>query len=200
MKIEIDTTTEFPAFSLSGGTKAQRRQYCAEFARIWLSIDKSKTGAIMLDIDDTLLNEYEKVTDGFEYMKQIYEYFWLDYIIHIVTARPDNDKPRVMALLQKLGMSIPVDRLHLLPAAQYESDDHVEYTEKFKWNCYKNIKDMYGKVVLRMGDKMWDVAHFDSLHMGKQKDDGYLSHVDHRATYIFKDPRLHGCLSCKLPG
>ena len=48
-------------------------------------------------------------------------------------------------------------------------------------------------VVARFGDKLWDVAHVDSL-------DTYLQHVGDRDCYLFVDPRLKGTLSAKLPG
>ena len=50
-----------------------------------------------------------------------------------------------------------------------------------------------GAVLARCGDKLWDVAHIDSLST-------YLKHVDDKDCYVFFDPRLGGCLSAKLPG
>ena len=40
-----------------------------------------------------------------------------------------------------------------------------------------------GGVVARFGDKLWDVAHIDSLHT-------YLGHIRDRDCYVFLDPKL----------
>ena len=56
------------------------------------------------------------------------------------------------------------------------------------------MKEKHGKVVARMGDKLWDVAHMDAMRGGN------MSHVADKDCYIFRDPRLNSCVSVKLPG
>ena len=143
----------------------------------------------MVDIDDTLIDSRENTTHGFEFMKEMYSEASLLYPIHVVTARPDDCHSEVMRMLREKGFCIPPDRLHMLPSRYYDKD--YSYVEQFKWRCFLKIaKDHHG-VIARFGDKLWDVAHIDSLK-------SYMKHIDDDAC-IFMDPQLKGTLSGKLP-
>ena len=190
-----DPRAPFTAHVVRGTrSKTELRQFVAEQARSWATLQHRNgvRGAIMLDIDDTLIDGRDRVVNGFQYMRDLYSELSLLYPIHIVTARPRSDHAEVMRLLSRLGFAIPADRLHMLPTRLYGKS--YKYVEDFKFECYKTIKDTHGNVVLRMGDKMWDVAHINTLRGGP------LSHVQDASCYVFMDPQMAPCLSCKLPG
>ena len=192
-----DTNMPFPAYFVRGTrSKTELRMFVARTALSWLSFEYARgvRGAVMLDIDDTLIDGRENVAFGFEFMKELYNNLCYRFPIHIVTARPDDDHENVMRMLMKKGFSIPPDRLHMLPTKYYgKSYSHVE---DFKFNCYLRILKRHGNVVVRMGDKMWDVSHMDSI----RGTNAYLAHVKDRECYIFRDPSMGRCMSCKLPG
>ena len=78
-----------------------------------------------------------------------------------------------------------------------QKDEYFDFAHPFKnhptlLKMAKIAKEHKG-VVARFGDKLWDVAHYDSLH-------NYLSHVCDSQCYVFFDPGLGGTFSGKLPG
>ena len=189
----VDNTFDFPVYSVQGGTKAEQRQYIAEYAISWLMLQKKRGvyGAIMIDIDDTILDGRQMVQNGFELMKTLFDVAVCFFPIHIVTARPDSEKDYVIRMLQERGFTIPFDRLHLLQEAWYGKGD--EFVERYKLDMFIRIANMHNGCVARFGDRLWDVAHIDALHT-------YMKDVSNRSCYIFKDRRLRGTLSFKLPG
>lgn len=193
VSIEKDLKVPFYGFYIRGKTKTEQRQHLAEQALSWLHVQKMRGahGALLYDIDDTIIDGNEAVQHGFQFMKTLYNEASLMYPIHIVTARPDDNHGVVMQMLQKKGFCIPPDRLHMLPAHLWGKD--YKYVEEFKWKCFVKIGALHGGVVARFGDKLWDVAHLDSLH-------SYLGHIKDKDCYVFLDPKLKGTFSCKLPG
>lgn len=193
--LHSDATVAFPAYWVRGTrSKTELRKYVAQCTLTWLMFQRERGvhGAVMLDIDDTLIDGRESVAFGFEFMRDLYNALSIHFPIHIVTARPDDDHSNVMRMLAKRGFCIPPDRLHMLPTHLYgKSHSHVE---DFKFHCYQRIAKRHGQVVARMGDKLWDVAHMDSLRGGD------LSRVEDKDCYVFMDPRMGTCMSCKLPG
>lgn len=200
-----DAKVDFPAYFIRGGNKTEQRAFVARHALSWLRLahKRGARGAVMLDIDDTLIDGHERVKNGFEFMKELYDEASLLFPVHVVTARPDDDHANVMRMLAKRGFVIPPDRLHMLPASLYgESTRHVE---RFKWDCFVKMNREHDGVIMRFGDKMWDVAHLQSLdprYAGSTgaASAGYLMHVPDRACYLFRDPALRGTVSAKLPG
>ena len=195
MLIIRDTQVSFPAYFIRGTrSKTEMRMFLALVAKSWLTFEykKGKRGAVMMDIDDTLIDGRENVAHGFEFMQDLYKHLSVLFPIHIVTARPDDEHQNVMQMLVKKGFCIPTDRLHMLPAKFYGKD--YSHVEDFKYDCYCRIVKRHGCVIARMGDKLWDVAHMKSLR------GGYLSHVKDKDCYLFKDPSMGPCVSCKLPG
>lgn len=194
MHTSQDPKVPFPAYFVTGARgKTQLRAYVAQHARLWLRMQRARgaKGAVMIDIDDTLIDGNENVVNGFEFMRELYDEASLSFPIHIVTARPDEEHANVMVMLRKRGFRVPPDRLHMLPTHLYNrSSRHVV---DFKWKCFLKIAQTHGGVVARFGDKLWDVAHHSSL-------DTYLSHVSDGDTYIFLDPHMGGTYSAKLPG
>lgn len=193
MIIERDLRVPFRAYFIKAKTKTEQRQQVADQALTWIRLQHKRgaKGAIMVDIDDTLIDGNECIQNGFQFMKALYSEVSLLYPIHVVTARPDDNHAHVMQMLQRKGFCVPPDRLHMLPAKLYGLDySHVEI---FKWNAFHHIAKQHGGVVARFGDKLWDVAHVNSLHT-------YLAHIHDRDCYIFMDPHLKGTFSGKLPG
>ena len=185
----------FPATFVAGGRRSyDQRRVVADHAIMWIRSQKEMgaTGCVIFDIDDTLINGRESVSGGFEFMLSMYNVTQQLYPIHIITARPDEDHTNCMGLLTRRGICIPTDRLHMLPSKDYFCGD-TSLVEKFKWNKYLECHRLHKGVVARFGDKLWDVAHYNSLN-------GYLSHVEDRHCYIFFDPNMKGTLSGKLPG
>lgn len=191
--VDDDTRVSFPAYYVRSRSKTQQRMFVAHHAQQWLRFmyKRGSLGAVMVDIDDTLIDGNESVQHGFQYMKALYASAAVMFPLHVVTARPDDDHHAVMKLLARRGFCVPPDRLHMLPAALYGKD--TRHVEEFKWKTYLDIGRQHGGVVARFGDKLWDVAHVQSLR-------GSLAHVGDRDCYIFRDPNLKGTVSFKLPG
>jgi len=147
----------------------------------------------MIDIDDTIVDRFENVVYGFEYMRDLYmECDAMKFPIHIVTARPRSEKISVLEMLRARGFAIRKDdHLHMLPTELWGKGN--KYIIDFKWKVFKYITTVHHGCVARFGDQLWDVAHYDSL-------DNDLRHIDSNDCYVFCDPRLQGTISCKLPG
>lgn len=188
-----DDRVSFPAYYVRYKSKTDQRMFIAFHAIQWIRFQhKRRTlGCVMLDIDDTLIDGNENVVNGFQFMKDLYQEIQTMFPVHVVTARPHDDHARVMKLLLSRGFCVPPDRLHMLPTEHYGKDYY--YVEEFKWNTFLTIAREHNGVVARFGDKMWDVAHKQSLT-------SYLSHVQDRDCYIFLDPKQKGTASFKLPG
>jgi len=202
LTIVRDAKVPFPAYIIKSKTrsKTELREYVASCATSWVMYQQRQglRGAVMLDIDDTLIDGRESVAFGFGFMRDLYNTLHLHFPIHIVTARPDDEHGNVMSLLTKRGFCIPPDRLHMLPAELYgRSYSHVE---DFKWERYKYIEKLHNLVLLRMGDKLWDVARLQSLRGTGEGGTGNMSHITDPECYIFTDPGMQSCMSCKLPG
>ena len=193
MQLVRDPKVDFQAFFVKARTKTEQRRFVARHALQWIAMQhrRGARGAVMVDIDDTLIDGNECVKNGFELMRDFYAEASLVYPVHVVTARPDDQHANVMRLLRGRGFCVPPDRLHMLPSHLYGKD--TRHVEEFKWKAFLKIAREHGGVVARLGDKLWDVAHVDSL-------DTYLQHVGDRDCYLFVDPRLKGTLSAKLPG
>ena len=175
------------------GTKTDQRAFIAGVAMDWVHYCKAKghKGAIMLDIDDTLIDGNERVAHGFDAMREFFHRARRRYPVYLVTARPDSDHAHVLDMLQERGFGVDSDRLFMLPAKLYGlSYDHVV---EFKWNKYKEIRRAHGGVIVRIGDKMWDVARAHSLRTS-------LKDVKDTDCLYFLDPAMPRTLSCKLPG
>ena len=196
MKISRDEKVGFPAFFVTKASKTEARNFVANFALSWLRCRyRTKVaGVVMFDIDDTLVDGKECVVNGFQSMQNLFLEACKMYPVHVVTARPDDDHDNVVRnLLHKKGFCVPTDRLHMLPAKLYGGD--YSHIVKFKFDCYEKMKREHRAPCLcRLGDKLWDVAHVDTMRKNA------LAHVREEDTYIYMDPLQPGCISCKLPG
>lgn len=192
MQFHPDPKVGFEAYYVRGRTKTAQRTAVARHGVDWLTMQhaRGKRGCVVFDIDDTIINGNDAVTNGFDAMRTLLQEAIRLFAVHIVTARPDNQHAYVLELLRKRGFHVPTDRLHCLPAHLWGDSRHVE---DFKWQKHLDFVRAHGAVVARFGDKLWDVAHRDSLRT-------YLSHVADRDCYVFWDPSLDGTLSSKLPG
>lgn len=191
--VQLDTSVPFHAYFIRGRTKTEQRQHLADEAMSWLVVQKARgvKGALVFDIDDTIIDGNETVQHGFQSMRHLYQAMSLLYPIHIVTARPDDTRNETMKMLHTRGFCIPIDRLHMLPADQWGKESR--YVEDFKWTCVIKISVAHRGIVARFGDKLWDVAHVEALH-------SYLRHVKDKDCYMCLDPAMNGALSAKLPG
>ena len=197
--IAEDHKVPFPAFFVRHKNKTEQRRFIATQSLQWLKFQHERgcLGAIMVDIDDTLIDYNECVNNGFQYMKDLYRDAAVMFPLHIVTARPDEDHHSVMKMLATRGFSIPPDRLHMLPTHLYGKD--YSHVERFKWETFLKIGKLHNGVVARFGDKMWDVAHIRDLS-DSYRGSSQFSHVSDRDCYIFMDPSMKGTVSFKLPG
>lgn len=183
----------FPCFTV-GGKVSEQRRVVAEHGLAWIRAQYAcgRTGCVVFDIDDTLVNGNESVRGGFEFMVSMYDQVRQYFPVHIVTARPHDTRAKTMEMLRKRGILVDPDRLHMMNACDWESGEEDAF-ERFKWDCYVKCHRTHGYVVARFGDKLWDVAHIQSLH-------SYLEHVGDDACCLFYDPYMRDTLSGKLPG
>lgn len=193
MQLVRDKSVPFLAYFVRAKTKTEQRTFVAQHALLWLRCQKSRgaKGAVMVDIDDTLIDSREAVVNGFQFMHELFTEASLYFPFHVVTARPDDQHANVMKMLRERGFSIPPDRLHMLPEELYGRS--TRYVEEFKWRTYLKIGEEHQGVVARFGDKLWDVGHIASY-------DTYLKHVRDKDCYVFMDPTMCGTFSAKLPG
>ena len=190
-----DSSVSFPAVLVKGrkGSKTDQRRVLSDYAIMWITNQHTLgvPGCIVFDIDDTLIDGNETARWGFEFMVDFYKRIFHMYPVHIVTARPNTDHDHVMVLLKKKGIFLPPDRLHMIPEKQWGDNGNVE---KFKWSCHERFVKMHGSVIAKFGDKLWDVAHIESLR-------DYLGHIEDRDAYVFFDKKVgKWTLSVKLPG
>lgn len=205
MLLRKDDRVPFPAHFVVGSriTKTEQRHFVAAHAIVWLKLHHmkmksgTKPGAIMIDIDDTLVDEWEGLRYGFESMNAMYNQLSLLFPVHVVTARPESEHANVMKMLHKRGVNVQVDRLHMLPDEDYDHRDHDKrerLVERFKAGKCVEITKLHGSVVARFGDRLWDVAPLELIRSDRR---AVLDHVETKHCYIF----LHnGCLCAKLPG
>ena len=190
-----DDTVDFAAHFVRARTKTDQRRFIAHASWLWVRLQQRRGvcgGAIMLDIDDTLIDGHERVDHGFEAMCDFVNVVSLSFPLHLVTARPKDQHDKVMALMRSRGVCVPPDRLHMLPTDLYNGP--IRHVEEFKWETSKSISREHGGVLVRIGDRLWDVAHLRTL------DAGTFEHVQEKDSYIFRDPALRGTLSAKLTG
>jgi hypothetical protein len=190
---DTDAAVDFPAYFVRAPTHTALRRFVASHGLLWLRCMKARgaRGAVVYDIDDTILDGNEQVVRGFEQMRVLFDEAFHLFPVHVVTARPDMDHDKCMQMLRDRGFHISPDRLHMLPTHLY--DRSTRHVEDFKWGVHQTLVVEHGAVLAKFGDKLWDVAHRDSLR-------SYLGHVSDADCYLFWDPRLKGTLSAKLPG
>ena len=197
-----DLKVSFPAYFVTASTKEQKRNFAANNALAFCKYmhAKKSTGAIMIDIDDTIMNRNQNAEcDGFDVIHKFYNEASILYPVYVVTARPRSEHAYVIRMLRGKGFCLPPDRLYMLPTKLY--DGPHRNVELFKWKKYLEIASRHDGVVLRMGDMLWDVACLESLHAYPDRPrSGWLSHIKDKDCYIFQDPLMKGTYSVKLPG
>ena len=198
-KAEVAVTNDhrasFPAVFVESDNLTAQRKYVADEAKKWLKqqLQKGIRGAVVFDIDDTLINGNEAVAHGFEHMVDPFKWASVHFPVEFVTARPEDDKAHVMGLLHsdKRRLCIHWNHLHMMKTEEYHSGES-KFVKDFKWGKHKEFVKKYGVVLARLGDRLWDVAE-------RRSPDTYLRHVGDEACYIFSDPVLKGTRSFKLP-
>lgn len=194
VRVEADARVDFKAYFVRAKSKCDQRRFVADHALRWLRAKHAAgaRGAIYLDIDDTIVDGNERAAHGFDAMLAMYRAAEMLFPIHLCTARPDTpeDRARTHEMLRRVGFSIPVDRLHMLPAKDY--DGPSDLTRDFKDRTFHAIAKKHGAVLARFGDRLWDVS-------ARHAPSTYLRHVDETDCYICWDPALRGTASYKLP-
>ena len=186
-----DTKVTFPAYFNNARRKTDARSRVGIDALVWLKTQHriGAKGAVIFDIDDTILDHNENVVRGFEEMHTLFREAFRMFQVYVVTARPRDQHSYVMQMLDKKGFCLPPDRLYLLPTAHYGGPP--ELVERFKWESAEIIRKEAGRVIGRFGDKLWDVAALAKLH-------AELAHVKDTDTYCYMD---ESCVyASKLPG
>jgi hypothetical protein len=193
VQVKPDRLVPFPAAFVHADNLTALRKYVADEAKKWLreQLKQGRQGAVVFDIDDTLINGNEAVANGFEHMVDLYKWASQHFPVELVTARPADDKANVMRLLHKRGLCVGFDHLHMMVPAEYNSGEST-YVKDFKWRKHQDFVRRYGRVLARLGDRLWDVAE-------RQSPNTYLKHVGDEVCYVFTDPILGGTKSFKLP-
>ena len=192
--LKPDTKVPFPAVFVTSDKLTAQRRYVADEAKKWLEekLRQGKQGAVVFDIDDTLINGNEAVAHGFQYMVELYRWALQHFPVELVTARPEEEKSNVMRMLHKRKLFVGFNNLHMMNTKEYNSGD-TTYVKNFKWGKHLDFVKMYKDGVLaKMGDRLWDVAE-------RHSPSTYLKHVPEELCYIFTDPKLGGTRSFKLP-
>lgn len=186
-----DTKVPFPAYTYRERRKTDARRVVGYDALVWLRVQHrlGVQGAVVFDIDDTILNHNENVTQGFEEMHTLFREAFRLFVVYVVTARPRDQHGYVMKMLHSKGFCLSPDRLFLLPTEHYGGPSRL--VEAFKWESVQAIQKSAGRIVARFGDKLWDVAPLAKLH-------NELAHVDDADTYRFMDETC--VYASKLPG
>ena len=184
----------FPAYRVRG-TKTAQRDYVARVAMDWVHYCEHRrvNGAIMLDIDDTLLDGREAVINGFDSMRDFFQRARRRFPVHIVTARPRSDHANALSMLHERGFTVDIDRLHMLPTEHYYHGTDKDIVN-FKHGEYQKMCAAHRGVVLRAGDRLWDVADPKTIEACLEQK------VRETDCAVFLDPKMPGTLSCKLPG
>ena len=165
--------------------------------------------AVVFDIDDTLVGDYDTIADGFDSMVEVFVYAKrLGYDVYIVTSRPESARQDVLYLFNvtlpskmpgsfrgfgKKGEPKVLDSSHLkmLPDEYYKPYDEAA-AHTFKTSSYFDVCGQHGgRCALSAGDRKWDVER-------GEKDEKTFSHVREIDAHVSMAPTYE--LRCKLPG
>ena len=198
MTFSRDHQCRFPAYLVSG-SHAHQRRFVAEHGKTWLSTcaRMKLRGAVVFDIDDTLIDGKQEVVRGFQDMLETYQHAKrLGFPVYVVTARPDDDEEYVYGMLSRREIHVTPEHLKMLPAEHYNVEDDKERDElitDFKFGKYLEFVKKHNRVLARFGDKLWDVCDKNTIVQD-------LNHVSNRHCWIGRDCRQGMCVSYKLPG
>lgn len=179
---------------LRGAAKQPKRECVALIGTGWVHEVlrfKPKHPAVVLDIDDTLVDRQEKLNDGFQFMAEFFKDARMHGVsMHFVSARPESTRGEVLRLLNAACCGVDSRNLWLMTDRAYDSGD-MDKVVSFKDASYKAIRRDH-TVIARFGDRLWDIAR--PKVVGTK-----LSALDDRSCFVCVDS-THWCLSAKLPG
>lgn len=200
----LGTVTETARKDAAKRELAANRRLVAEHLNDWLQTKagmqtskKAGSGAIICDFDDTLVNDKEKVDDGFESIRKAIVEASLVFSLYIVTARPMSDHRKVVEKLRALGFAVAPSHLFMMTDDDYFQKGNRKVAlaaRTFKWESFLKIqKKENGNVLLRMGDRLWDILPEPEKH-----ERAFEKHIDQRQAFMFLDNQSK-CLCVKLP-
>lgn len=194
VRLEPDPKVSFASYFVRAKNKTEAREFVGLHALAWCRLQHKRRaqGALIFDIDDTVLDGHERVAHGFPLMQTLFHEAGMLFPVYFVTARPDDQHANVMRMLKDRDFVVPPDRLYMLSKRAYDHGTAADI-EEFKFRSYCEIAKRHGGVVARLGDKAWDCHHLNALHT-------YLAHVRDEDCHICRDPALKGTVSYKLPG
>lgn len=196
----LDKIPRQPGLFLSkSGSKTAKREFVATVGLLWLQYQKrrGRRGAVVFDIDDTLIDYRDKVESGFDAMVDLFQFAARHFCTYVVTARPfeagrqgEEDVQYVHDLLRERGIVLPRERLYLMPLHEYNKGGDA--TEAYKTRTTESIRRREGVILARFGDKMWDCVASSGLHGA-----GQYTHVSDGDAYLGRDGHT---VFGKLPG
>tara|TARA_B100001540_G_C15769579_1_gene625677 strand:- start:181 stop:771 length:591 start_codon:yes stop_codon:yes gene_type:complete len=188
------------AYRVSNPTapKSASRYEIAQILKCWFAYHNHirSRGAIVVDLDDTLINHQQRVTEGFEHIRNALIDASHNFPFYVVTARPVEDHADVLRMVRKLGFHLADRRLYMMKTEEYYETDPKKrdrFSEAFKWESAIEIEENEGRLLLRMGDRLWDAIP------NPGKNEAKFSHIDDRQPFLFFDV-VHQTLCVKLPG
>lgn len=185
------------AILLRGTAKQPKRECLALIGKQWiqeiLRTQQPLTPAIVLDIDDTLVDGDERVEDGFQQMADMVTCARLKGVsIHFVSARPESTAEDVLKLLHQARCAVDKRNLWLMNDKEYDSKN-MKYVIRFKNKSYTDIRKQ-NRVIARFGDRLWDIARPVIVDRSLST-----SELNDRSCFVTIDP-THLCLCAKMPG
>ena len=178
-------------------SKTTSRFEIAQILRGWFTYHNQKRskGAIIVDLDDTLINHQQRVAEGFEHIRNALIDASHNFPFYVVTARPVEDHAVVLRMVRNLGFHLADSRLYMMDTEEYRETDpdrSHRFQENFKWSSADKIEQREGRILLRMGDRLWDAVPNPGMNEHKFK------HIEDKQPFLFFDP-VHRTLCVKLP-
>lgn len=133
--------------------------------------EPGKPKALTFDIDFTIVNHNDDTPHGFDAVKKVLVFARKEGVACFgITAREDSREMREATEKLLHGLGIRVKGLHLMPPEERDENLTAEEFEanvtKFKGRKYREVADGHD-VVLRLGDKAWDVISGDEASISK---------------------------------
>ena len=142
--------TAFRRADGNGSRTSQLKKISAYMSKYLKYCDRMNIhGALVFDIDDTIVTENGNKTVRLDEIASIYDKYKHVFPTYLVTARREAGRNYTQNMLHKLGLD-GYKELHLCPP-EHEYDPGV-----FKWNMRRAIKKRHGKVLVACGDQPWD--------------------------------------------
>lgn len=184
---------DFCFASVKSGTEKSRTKLLMSWFTAWMEFQKKCdiTGAVVFDIDDTLVDDNEQhippVVDAFNTCIN------LGFKCAIVTARPEGVQNRreTISMLKKNGIH-KWESLYMMPASVKVFD--AEHISKYKRSARDDIETRH-RILANIGDMWHDLVRFPLVGAHK-----FLEDFDYTSSGVLFPPMSHGEVSLKLSG